>query len=225
MRTRILAAAVAAAALLPVSLLAATPASAATKHDVLTYGKVGGTNVAAKSILTANLASKTAVFAAASATLTCTKSTITVKVIKNPAAKGKATESLTSQTFSHCSASGSLAADIKNPVLGLTKGTYAVTVSDAKNFPVVVTKPSATVTVDVTVAGIGTITCIYKAPTADGNAANKHNTVAFKNQVLTEAKGSNADCAALPSAKFSATYGPVLDQSVKGKKKPAVFVN
>jgi hypothetical protein len=225
MRTRIIAAAVAAAALLPLSLLAVTPASAATRHDVLTYGKLGGTNVAAKSVLTANLSSKTAVFAAAAATLSCKKSTITVKVVKNPAAKGKASETLTGQTFSDCSTSGSFAADIKNPVISLTKGTYAVTVSDAKNDPVTVAKPSATVKVDVTLDKIGEITCIYAAKSALGNASNKHNTVTFKDQLLTEQPHSNADCSALPSATFSATYGPVLDQSVKGKKKPAVFVN
>jgi hypothetical protein len=230
MRTRTLAAAVAAAALLPFSLLAAGPASAATKHDVLTYGKAGGTNVAAKSILTAGLSGKSeAVFASGStATVSCKTSTITVKVVKNPTAKGTATESLTAQTFSKCSVSGSEASLIVSISLALTKGTYGVTVSDkTKSDPVVVSKPSATVKVTLAKSvGGGTLTCIYNAKSVSGAESNKHQTVTFTNQTLKLISSEDKSlCSALPSAQFSATYGPVVDNSVKGKKKPAVFVN
>jgi hypothetical protein len=231
MRTRIIAAAVAAAALLPVTLLAATPASAATKHDVLTYGKVGGTNVKVKDVLSASLAKKAfATFTSGSGTsattLKCAKSSFTAKVVTNPTA-GKATakEALTAQTASSCTVTGPDASLIiaKKISISLLKPPYSTTVSDKKGDPVVVSKGTVKVVVPTTVAG--TLTCLYTATTVTGNVSNKHETVTFTKQTLTETTGSSTDCALLPSAKFSAVYGPVVDNSVKGKKKPVVFVN
>jgi hypothetical protein len=226
MRTRILAVALAAAALVPVSVLAAVPASAATAHDVLTIGKLGGPNVKVKAVLSASLAKKSAVVFAASGgtSLTCTKSTFTTKVVKNPPANGTALESLTGQTFSGCSASGPFKPDIKSVTVSLFKPPYGVTVSGAKGNKVIVSKPSAKVVVVTPPTLVGTLTCIYSAKSITGSTSNKAQTVSFSKQTLTlVTKISSKNCSLLPSAKFSATYGPVVDTSVKGK--PHVYVN
>jgi hypothetical protein len=52
-------------------------------------------------------------------------------------------------------------------------------------------------------------------------ASNTGNTITFSKQKFTGASGGNALCPT--SAKFSATFGPVIDSSVTGS--PKVFVN
>jgi hypothetical protein len=222
MRTRTLAVAVAAAALLPMSVLAASPASAATKHDVLTYGKpgkLGGKNVGVKNVLTAN---STASFA--NGALTCKSSTFTVKVVKNPTA-GKATaeESLIGQAFSNCSVGGSLSTYVTSVSVTLEGLPYGVTTSDAKNYPVVVSKPTAKITVVTTI--VGTASCVFAAKQIKGTASNKHQTISFADQPLAlQSTVSNPHCNLVgTTVTFSATYGPVIDKSVKGH--PKVYVN
>ena len=94
-----------AAATTLIIVLSAGPAWARTV-DVLTTGKVGGTNVAVGDILKASLASGTSSTFFKSATSTtgvkCSKSSFSAKVTANPAKPGTAKESLTSQTFSSC---------------------------------------------------------------------------------------------------------------------------
>jgi hypothetical protein len=223
MRRSILTLTVAAAALLPLSVLTTASAAPAAKHDVLTTGKVGGANVKVKDVLRAGLAPKSKViFKDGSTILTCTASTFTVKVTKNPPAKGTAHESLTAQTFSKCKASGPFAGFIKKVTVTLAKPPYNVTTSDSKGNPVTVLKPSSKVVVVTSV--VGTLTCIYSAKAITGSASNKHQTISFSKQKLTLAKGSSSSCSTLSkTGLFSATYGPVVDTSVKGK--PHVFVN
>jgi hypothetical protein len=223
MRRSILALTAAAATLLPLSMLTTASAAPAAKHDVLTTGKVGGANVKVKDVLQASLAAKAkVVFKDGSTILTCTKSTFTVKVTKNPAAKSTAHESLTGQTFSKCKASGPFAGFVKKVTVTLGKGPFNVTASDAKGNPVTVLKPSSKVVVVTNV--VGTLTCFYSAKAITGSASNKHQTVSFSKQKLTLASGSSKSCSTLSkTALFSATYGPVVDTSVKGK--PHVFVN
>jgi hypothetical protein len=213
-------AAVATALLLSASMSATAFASPAATHDVLTWGKAGGVNVGKNQILKANLASKAkAVFASSPAsggTITCTKSSFTAKVTGNPAKPGTATESLTAQTFSKCTASG-------NPDITGVKSVlidhlpYKTTISDKKGDPVKVSDSETTLNLDSTV---GVITCVYKATTTTGSATNKTQTITFTKQTFKKLSGP-AVCTG--SGAFSASYGPVTDTSVKGD--PHVFVN
>jgi hypothetical protein len=211
-------AAVAISLLLPVSMSTMALASPAATHDVLTWGKAGGVNVG-KQVLKANLARKTkAVFVSSGGTITCTKSSFTAKVTSNPRKPGTAQESVTVQTFTSCTAKGSEikpghdGASVK--IDGLP---YKTTISDKKGDPVTVLKSATTVKVD---SVLGEVTCVYKASATHGNASNKSQTIAFKNQVFKKSSGPSV-CSG--TGKFSATYGPVIDTSVK--HSPHVFVN
>jgi hypothetical protein len=219
MRKFMLAGAVAATAILafvPMSTMAL--ASPAATHDVLTSGKAGGANVAKGATLKANLKSKTtALFNAGSAgKITCKTSSVTDKVTKNPAKPGTADLSLTAQSFSKCAAfnNPNFRSVQKVIVDGLP---YTTTISDKKGDPVSVSKSK--VTLDL-VTTVGTVTCVYKASATHGSASNKTQTIAFTNQLFKKSSGPGV-CPG--SGKFSATYGPVLDTSVKGS--PHVFVN
>ena len=228
MRRSILVLTVTAAAVLPLSVMSAAAASPAKAHDVLTTGKVGGPNVKVKDVLAASLAAKSKVtFKDGTTTLTCKASTFTAKVISNPEAKGTAVESLTAQKFSKCSASGPFAPDITKVTTSLAKLPYKTTVSDKKGNPVTVSKVVSKVVVVTNVSSVGTLTCLYTAKTVTGHASNKKQTVSFTGQKLALQKsGSSSDCALISkTAVFSATYGPVVDTSARGKPKPRVFVN
>jgi hypothetical protein len=225
MRKSILALTAAAAALLPLSVLSVASAAPAATHDVLTTGKVGGTNVNVKAVLQAGLAPKSSVVIAdGSTTLTCKSSTFTVKVTKNPKAKGTSDESLTKQSFSKCTAAGPFKSFITSVSVSLAKPPYKTTVSDKKGDPVTVSGAKSKVVVVTNI--IGTLTCYYSGKTVTGSASNKHQTISFSKQKLTLASGSSSSCSMLSkTSEFSATYGPVVDTSVKGKSKPHVFVN
>lgn len=201
------------------AMLAALPATAAAAtHDVLTIKKVGGPNVAVGAILKASLKSGTkATFYSPGTTtgVSCSKSSLTSKVTKNPAAPGTATESLTAQSFSSCKTNIPGTTSVKSvKVLNLP---YKTTVSDASGNPVTVSKPSTRLSLNTV---IGVVTCTYSAATIHGKASNTGNLITFKNQVFTLTSGSSA-CPA--SGAFSAKFGPVKDTSVSGS--PAVFVN
>jgi hypothetical protein len=219
MRKFILAGSAAATALLLfVSISTAALASPAATHDVLTYGKAGGANVAKGAILKANLASKSkATFNAGSAgKVTCSKSSFTDKVTSNPAKPGTAVESLTAQSFSKCSASGSPEfTGVKK--VAIQHLPYTTKISDKKGDPVTVTKSQVELQLD---TSVGTVTCFYSDSAPKGSASNKSQTIGFVNQVF---KRFNSPMACPASGKFSATYGPVLDTSKKGD--PHVFVN
>ncbi len=220
MRKLMIAGAAVATLLLAVSMSTTAFASPAATHDVLTWGHADGVNVAKNQVLKANLASKakaTFVSSPSSAgTITCTKSSFTAKVTSNPAKPGTATESLTAQTFSGCTASG-------NPDITGVKSVlidhlpYKTTISDKKGDPVVVSDSETTLNLDSTV---GVITCVYKATTTTGSASNTTQTITFSKQKFKKLSGP-AVCTS--SGAFSASYGPVIDTSVKGD--PHVFVN
>ncbi len=205
------------------ALLVAAPmvsAEAATAH-VLTIGKAGGTAVSKGDVLFASLAPKTVVVVTEKGQkLTCKSATVTSKVVSNPTAPGKATESVTKQTLSKCTISVKGVTVESAAALNLP---YVSTVSDSKGNPVTVSGRSkskplgfiATVKV-----GKTTITCSSSAASITGHASNKGNTVSFSNQTFKKLKGGSL-CP--KSGAFSATYGPLTDISVKGH--PKVFVN
>ena len=205
---------VAAMAVLPVATASAAPAA---KHDVLTISKVRGPNVKAKAVLKASLKPKTqAVFKTALGTLSCKKSTVTMKVTKNVTAPGTATLSLTGQTFGSCSLSIK-GAKIKS--LKLNKLPYKVTFSDKKkSHPATVAKPS----VSFVASAFGlTVGCTYTAKSITGGGSNKTHLITFSKVKFGLAPGSNGFCS--KTGTFSAAYGPVKDTSVK--HSPTVFVS
>jgi hypothetical protein len=205
-------------ALTTIALAIPAAASAAVTHDVLTINKTGGTNVKVGAVLKANLHSGTkVVFAAGSAgNVTCTVSSFSVKVTKNPAKPGTALESLTAQTFSKCKSTISNTRSVKS--VKLNHLPYKTTISDAAGFPVTVAAASTTITLNTT---LGTLSCTYKSTTSTkGSASNTSQTITFTKQPFKLSSGPRA-CPR--KGTFSATYGPVLDTSVTGS--PHVFVN
>jgi hypothetical protein len=212
-----LAAAAASALLIAAPMI---PAEAATAH-VLTIGKTGGTAVSKGDVLFASLAPKTVVVVSESGQkLTCKSATVTSKVVSNPSAPGKATESVTKETLSKCTVSIK-GVTIKSAIaINLP---YVSTVSDSKGNPVKVSGRSkskplgfiATVKV-----GTTTFTCTSGAASITGHASNRGNTVSFSKQPFKKLKGGPR-CP--KSGAFSATFGPLTDTSVKGH--PKVFVN
>ncbi|MET7680760.1 Tat pathway signal sequence domain protein [Streptomyces sp. NPDC005423] len=185
------------------------PASAAAT-PVLTTGGAAGTPVAVGAVLTAPLATGTNATLYSSATGTsgikCTSSTFTASVTSNPTAPGTATESVTGQTFTSSSCSSN--------VLGVT-GVSSITVNNlpytstvASNGTVTVT-PASGSTIQTTVklsTLLGSITCVYQAPSLSGTASNTDNSINFVNQAFTKTSGSSL-CFA--NGYFTAKYAPV----------------
>jgi hypothetical protein len=194
------------------SLAIALPASADTT-DVLTYGSLGGSNVAVGDTVSAALASGTDADFYSSSTgtsgVSCTDSTFTSTVTGNPAASGVATESVTAQTFGGCSSN----------VVGVT-GVDSVTVSnlpftasvdDSTDLITVTGTSSAPIesTVDLDTL-FGTISCVYEADgdTLTGTVSNTDNSIDFSAQQFDLISGS-ALC--FSNGYFTASYAPIED--------------
>ncbi|WP_371668513.1 Tat pathway signal sequence domain protein [Streptomyces sp. NBC_00289] len=209
MRTRTLLALTGAVAAL--TLPAIAPASA-DDVAVLTTGGLGGTAVAVGDVLTAPLATGTAATLYSSATgtsgLSCTSSQFTATATDNPAAPGTATESLSAHTF----ASGSCTSNVIG-VLGVTSITVnnvPYTTSVASDGTVTVTPASGSTiqTTAVLRTLLGSITCVYQAPSLTGTASNTDNSINFTSQHFTKTSGSSL-CFA--NGYFTAKYAPVTD--------------
>lgn len=215
MRTRSLLALLGTAAALSVSAIA--PASA-DDTPVLT---VGGAAVATGDVLTASLASGTAATLYSSATgtsgVSCAASTFTASVSDNPTAPGTATESLSAHTFGSCTSN-------VIGVLGVTSVTvnnlpYTTTVASGGTVTVT---PAAGSTIQTTVVLrtlLGSINCVYQAPSLTGTASNTDNSITFTNQAFAKSSGSSL---CFSSGYFTAKYAPVSDTTQSGT---AVTVN
>jgi hypothetical protein len=217
MRTLLIPAA-AVAALLAVAPMTASNAASAASHSVLTKSKVGGPNVKVNDILQAGLKAGTkSTFSGSTSsgpiTVTCPKVTFKDKVTKNPAKPGTAIEKLISQTFSGCSVKGEPGASKAG--VKLNKLPYKTTIT-SKGL-VQVTGTNTTLSIN---SVLGTIRCTYTAKTTKGSASNKSQTITFVKQAFKLASGTGS-CP--KTGKFSATFGPVFDASVKSH--PHVFVN
>jgi hypothetical protein len=192
------------------ALTAAGPAAA--DGAVLTTGGTGGTAVAVGDTLTAPLATGTSATLYSSATGTsgvkCTSSQFTATVTDNPAAPGTATESVTAHTFD----SGSCTSNVTG-VLGVSGITvdnlpYSATVASDGTLTV---SPASGSTIQTTVklrTLLGSITCVYQAPSLTGKADNADGSITFTNQQFTKVSGSSL-CFA--SGYFTARYAPVTD--------------
>jgi hypothetical protein len=204
--------AVATAALTLAGVAAATSASASTT-DVLTYGSVGGTNVAVKSVLTSSLRSGTdATFYTGTTSpyfgVSCSTGSSSQTVSTNPAAGGTADLSTTSQSFSYCSQNLGEAYTIEE--IDVTTP-YASTVSPDGS-----TIPSSTAVLEFSFDHVSYF-CYYKGTNLSGTAK-------VTNQKYVETSGPLGEsslCAA--DVYFSATYKALADTSVSGD--PAVYLN
>ncbi len=207
-----------AAATMLLAVLPMTAASAAARPHVLTIVRVGGPGVKPKALLQLSLkpgTSATFIDPKTKTGVSCKKSTISDKVITNPTRPGTAVESLTGQTFSRCTVSTVGATGLKS--IKLNKLPYRTTISDAKGNPVTVFRLSTTIVLN---TFVGALTCTYGASKINGHASNKDQTISFSKQLFKKSSGASL-CPS--SGAFSATYGPVRDQSVAGH--PLVFVN
>ncbi|MFF7971002.1 Tat pathway signal sequence domain protein [Streptomyces sp. NPDC007905] len=201
------------------TVAAAVPASA-DGTAVLTTGSTGGTAAAVGDTLSAPLASGTSATLYSSATgtsgVTCTSSQFAAAVTGNPTAPGTATESVTGHTFD----SGSCASNVAG-VLGVSGITvdhlpYTATVASDGTLTV---SPADGSTIQTTVklrTLLGTITCVYQAPSLTGKADNSDSSITFTNQQFTKTSGSSL-CFA--SGYFTAKYAPVTDAGAQ------VYVN
>ncbi len=204
--------------------LSAAPASASTV-DVLTTGKVGGTNVKTGAVLKASLKSGTTgdFYESSSGTtgVKCSKSSFKVSVTSNPAKPGTAKESLTSQSFSSCTSNVAGVNSVKS--VTLQNLPYTTTVSDSTGIPVKVSgtsssKPLKTSVVLSTI--LGSVTCVYTAKSISGKGSNTGNTLSFSKQKFSKSSGPSL---CFSAGYFTATYGPLTDSSVSGS--PKIFVN
>jgi hypothetical protein len=222
MQMRKLSALVAAvAAVLLAALPTTTTALAATRHSVLTIGKVGGPNVRVGAILQGSLKKGTKATFLVSGTkgVTCKSVSFKDKVVKNPTRPGTAVESLIAQTFKRCTVSPGLGATgVKSVVL--VKLPYKTTISDSRGNPVTVFGTKATLSLN---TSVGTISCTYIAikNMTKGSASNKGQVISFSKQPFKRLSGPPNACPGKGS--FSAAFAPVKDTSVKGS--PPVFVN
>ncbi|MEY9835726.1 Tat pathway signal sequence domain protein [Streptacidiphilus sp. EB103A] len=209
-------------AVVAASALALTPITSASADDaVLTYGSAGGTAVAVGDVLTAPLASGTNATLYSSSTgtsgITCTSSQLTATVTSNPATSGTATESATAQTFSSCTSNvfGVLA------VKSITVNALPYTTSVNSNGTLTVAPSGTAIQTTVVLSTLlGSITCVYQAPSLSGTTSNTDNSITFSNQAFTKSSGSSL---CFSSGYFTATYAPIADSSVSGS--PSVYVN
>ncbi|GEJ99938.1 Tat pathway signal sequence domain protein [Streptomyces sp. 1-11] len=217
MRTRTLLALAGAATALTVAT--AVPSSAAA-GAVLTKGSVGGTAVGVGDTLTAPLASGTTATLYSSATgtsgVSCKTSQFTAKVTSNPAAPGTATESVTGHTFGASSCTSNVTGVLGVSSIVIDNLPYTATVTSAG--ALTVTPPSGS-TIQTTVklnTLLGTVTCVYRAPSLAGTASNTDSSISFTNQQFTKFSGSTL---CFSNGYFTAKYAPVTDAGTR------VYVN
>ncbi|MCZ4509671.1 Tat pathway signal sequence domain protein [Streptomyces sp. ActVer] len=212
-----------AAAVTSLALSAAGPASAAD-GSVLTTGGAGGTAVAAGAVLNSSLAAGTSATLYSSSTgtsgLSCTSSKFVASVVDNPTAPGTATESVTEHTFNASSCTSNVVG-----VLGVTSikvDNLPYTSAVGSDGSVTIT-PAAGSTIQTTVVLrtlLGSITCVYQAPSLSGTADNADNSISFSKQQFTKFSGSSL---CFSNGYFTAKYAPVTDTTQADS--PAVFVN
>jgi hypothetical protein len=218
--TRSLFAVAGAAAALTMS--AVSPASA--DGAVLTIGSAGGPAVAVGDVLNASLAGGTAATLYSSATgtsgVSCASSAFTATATDNPAAPGTATESLTGQTFDSSNCTSNVTGVLG--VRGITVDNLPYVTTVASDGTVTVA-PAAGSSIQTTVklrTLLGTITCVYQAPSLTGTTSNTDNGITFGSQHFTKSSGSSL---CFGNGYFTAKYAPVTDTGVAGS--PAVYVN
>ncbi|MQY38535.1 hypothetical protein SRB17_65480 [Streptomyces sp. RB17] len=193
------------------ALAVAAPASA-DGGAVLTTGGAGGTAVATGDTLTAPLASGTSATLYSSATgtsgVSCTSSQFTATVTGNPSAPGTATESVTGHTFDSSSCTSNVTGVLGVSSITVDNLPYTATVASDGTLTV---SPASGSTIQTTVklrTLLGSITCVYQAPSLTGKADNTDNSISFTNQQFSKTSGSSL---CFSSGYFTAKYAPVTD--------------
>ncbi|MFG2886718.1 Tat pathway signal sequence domain protein [Streptomyces sp. NPDC048297] len=198
------------------TVAAAVPASAS--GAVLTTGAAGGTAVADGDTLVAPLATGTAATLYTSATSTsgvrCTSSQFTASVTGNPTAPGTATESVTAHTLANCTSNITGVTGVDS--ITINNLPYGATITSGGTLTVTPPSGSAIQATGKLRTLLGSITCVYQAPSLTAQASNADNSITFTNQQFTKSSGSSL-CPA--SGFFSAKYAPVTDAGAP------VFVN
>ncbi|MCX5424485.1 Tat pathway signal sequence domain protein [Streptomyces sp. NBC_00078] len=217
MRTRTLITLIGAVAAL--SIPAALPASAADTA-VLTTGSADGAAVAVGDVLSAPLAGGTSATLYSSATGTsgvkCTSSTFTATVADNPAAPGTATESVTGQTFDSSSCTSNVVGVLGVKSISVDNLPYTTTVASGGALTVAPADGSTIQTTVKLTTLLGSITCVYQAPSLTGTTNNDDNSINFTSQHFTKTSGSSL---CFSNGYFTAKYAPVTDNGA------AVYVN
>jgi hypothetical protein len=217
MRTRTFLTLVGAVAAL--SIPAAVPASAADT-PVLTTGSAGGTAVAAGDVLSAPLASGTSATLYSSATgtsgVTCSSSEFTATVTDNPAAPGSATESVTGHSFDSSSCTSNVVGVTGVSSITVDNLPYTATVSSDGTLTVTPASGSVIQTTVKLRTLLGSITCVYQAPSLTGTASNDDSSISFTAQQFTKTSGSSL---CFGNGYFTAKYAPVTDNGA------TVYVN
>ncbi|MEW2570554.1 Tat pathway signal sequence domain protein [Streptomyces sp. NPDC047070] len=210
-----------AAAVTALALSAAGPASAAD-GPVLTTAD--GTAVAAGDVLSASLASGTNATLYSSATgtsgISCSSSAFVATAVDNPAAPGTATESVTSHTFDAASCTSNVIGVLGVTSIKVDNLPYTTTVTSGGALTITPAAGSSIQTTAVLRTLLGSITCVYRAPSLSGTANNADNSISFTNQQFTKFSGSSL---CFSNGFFTAKYAPVADTTQSGS--PAVFVN
>ena len=203
-----------------VALSAAATVPASADGAVLTTGSAGGTAVAVGDVLSAPLATGTSATLYSSATGTsgvkCTSSVFTATVTDNPAAPGTATESVSGHTFDASSCTSNVLG--VTGVTGITVDNLPYTTTVASDGTLTVT-PASGSTIQTTVklkTLLGSITCVYQAPSLTGTSSNTDNSINFTNQAFTKTSGSSL---CFSAGYFTAKYAPVTDNGA------TVYVN
>jgi hypothetical protein len=201
-----------------VAVLVASPAHAAG-GAVLTTGSVGGTAVAVNDVVSSGLktgtSAKFTTTSGGTTGVTCTVSAFSGTVLTNPAAGGIATESLTTQSFTSCTANIGGVTAVQSIIVNNLPYNAAV---DGTAKTITLTGTSSTAAIQATVklsTLIGTITCVYKANsnTVAGVTSNTDNSLTFTNQPFTKSTGP----AVCPGSSFlTAQYAPAKDTTAGG---------
>ncbi len=190
------------------AVVSATPSQAADVN-VLTYGSLGGTNVAEHDIIEAGLAagSKATFFSSTTGTtgISCTVSSFRGEVLANPPAGGVATANLLVQTFGGCTANIPGVTCVQSIVINNLP--YSVTVNGSTSVMTLTGAPLRSTIRLCTILGV--VQCVYDAAlnTITGTVSNTDNSVLFVNQQLNKFSGPGV-CFTI--AYFSAKYAPVV---------------
>ncbi|MFC8662322.1 MULTISPECIES: Tat pathway signal sequence domain protein [Streptomyces] len=211
------------AAVTALALSAAGPASAAD-GSVLTTGGAGGTAVAAGAVLNSSLAAGTSATLYSSSTgtsgLSCTSSKFVASVVDNPTAPGTATESVTEHTFDSSSCTSNVVGVLGVTSIKVDNLPYTSAVGSDGSVTITPADGSSIQTTVVLRTLLGSITCVYRAPSLSGTADNADNSISFSKQQFTKFSGSSL---CFSNGFFTAKYAPVTDTTQTGS--PAVFVN
>ncbi|MDQ1032338.1 hypothetical protein QF035_009920 [Streptomyces umbrinus] len=212
-----------AAAVTALALSAAGPASAAD-GSVLTTGGAGGTAVANGAVLNSSLAAGTSATLYSSSTgtsgLSCTSSKFVASVVDNPTAPGTATESVTEHTFDSSSCTSNVVGVLGVTSIKVDNLPYTSAVGSDGSVTITPAAGSSIQTTAVLRTLLGSITCVYRAPSLSGTADNADNSISFSKQQFTKFSGSSL---CFSNGYFTAKYAPVTDTTQADS--PAVFVN